>query len=415
MVWIHGGGLINGESNDYDGRKLAGAGVVVVTINYRIGVLGYFAHPNIDTEGHDFADYGLMDQQFALKWVQSNIAAFGGDPHNVTVSGESAGGGSVLANLVSPASAGLFQHAIAQSGGYVAIRSSYLTSYLAQAQTIGEYFASAAGRASQTPECLRALPVQKILDLQFSYLAGYIIDGKLLPSSFKVAFSTGRFNHVPLINGTTLDEWRYMVAILEFGTGKPLEPAQYPAAVTAFYTSSAIPHQILAGNLVDKVLAEYPLSKYATPSEALGAAETDSFMACPTQQVSRWVSKYAPVYAYEFAYQKAPMYMPPTSFPYGASHTIELRFLFPLFHWGPQTASHPLDADEEKLSDSMVGYWSDFAKSGNPNSPVSQAVSWPAYHSNSGKLLSFDVANSPVDTSFAIRHHCEFWDRISTY
>ena len=415
MVWFHGGGLINGESNDYDGRKLAGTGVIVVTINYRIGVLGYFAHPNIDNEGHDFADYGLMDQQFALKWVKTNIAAFGGDPHNVTLFGESAGGGSVLANLTSPASAGLFQHAISQSGDYVAIRSSYLTSYLAQAQTIGEYFSSAAGCASQAPECLRALPVQKILDLQSSHLAGFIIDGNLLPLSFKVAFSSGKFNRVPLINGTTMDEWRYMVAILEFTTRKRIEPDQYPAAVAAFYTSSAIPHQILAGNVVDKVLAEYPLSKYGSPSEALGAAETDSFMACPTRQVSRWVSKYAPVYEYEFAYEKAPMYLPPASFPYGAVHTVELQFLFPLFHWGPQTASHPLNADEEKLSDSMVGYWSNFAKSGNPNGPVSEAVSWPAYRSNSEKILSFDLPNSPVDTSFAVRHHCEFWDRVSTY
>jgi para-nitrobenzyl esterase len=163
------------------------------------------------------------------------------------------------------------------------------------------------------------------------------------------------------------------------------------------------------------VLAEYPLSKYGSPSEAVAAAETDSFMACPTRQVSRWLSKYAPVYEYEFAYDKAPMYLPPVSFPYGAVHTVELQFLFPLFHWGPQTASHPLNADEEKLSGSMLGYWSNFAKSGNPNNPVSETASWPDYRSISEKVLSFDFPSSSVDTSFSIRHHCEFWDRVSTY
>jgi para-nitrobenzyl esterase len=303
--------LINGESNDYDGRKLSGAGFVVVTINYRIGVLGYFAHPNIDTEEHDFADYGLMDQQFALKWVQNNIAAFGGDPHNVTVSGESAGGGSVLANLVSPASAGLFQHAIAQSGGYVAIRSSYLTSYLAQAQTIGEYFASAVGCASQTPECLRALPVQKILDLQSSYLAG------CHPGIWYRQASGAR--SIPGRGDGFLCLERH----------SPPDPGWKPGRQGA---------------------GRIPAEQIRDPERSSRAAETDSFMACPTRQVSRWVSKYAPVYKYEFAYHKAPMYLPPTSFPYGASRTIELQFLFPLFHWGPQTVTTALSTLYEKFS-----------------------------------------------------------------
>ena len=122
MVWIHGGGHFDGESNDYDGRKLATDGdVVVVSINYRLNVFGFLSHPALDSERHTFGNYGFMDQQFALKWVQRNIAKFGGDPRNVTIFGESAGGGSVFAAMASPTAKGLFQKAIAESGSYVMI------------------------------------------------------------------------------------------------------------------------------------------------------------------------------------------------------------------------------------------------------------------------------------------------------
>ena len=158
MVWIHGGGNFDGESNDFDGSKLArDGGTVVVTINYRLNIFGFFAHPALDAEGHPAANYGIMDQQFALQWVRRNIRAFGGNPDNVTIFGESAGGTDVIALLASPASADLFQRGIIESGAFTG------TETLANAEATGQAFATAAGCADQTAECLRALSVHEIL------------------------------------------------------------------------------------------------------------------------------------------------------------------------------------------------------------------------------------------------------------
>ncbi|HWE75094.1 MAG TPA: carboxylesterase family protein [Stellaceae bacterium] len=161
MVWIYGGGLFSGESNDYDASKLAAKGdVIVVTFNYRIGALGFFSHPAINAEGHPFANYGIMDQQFALQWVTRNIAAFGGDPNTVTIFGQSGGGTAVMANLVSPKSAGLFQRAINESGTHIAPMPQEAAQKAAQAMAV------AAGCADQIAACLRALPVEKIIASQ---------------------------------------------------------------------------------------------------------------------------------------------------------------------------------------------------------------------------------------------------------
>ena len=154
MVWIHGGGLTSGESSDYDPSALVNSGVIVVTLNYRLGALGFLTHPALAGAGN----YGLMDQQAALKWVQTNIASFGGNPGNVTLFGQSAGGMSTLAQISSPLSAGLFHKAIVQSGAY---NLQPLT--ISTAQALGQTFASATGCASQTAACLQALPVSTIL------------------------------------------------------------------------------------------------------------------------------------------------------------------------------------------------------------------------------------------------------------
>ena len=168
LVWIHGGGLFDGESDDYDATALVKGGpagpTVVVTINYRLGLLGYFGHPALDAEGHDFGNYGLMDQQAALRWVQRNIAAFGGDPGNVTVGGQSAGSTSTAALVISPASAGLFHRAIFESGPFLTVAPREL------AEQRGSKFADAAGCGEEVngaaAACLRKLSVQKILSLQ---------------------------------------------------------------------------------------------------------------------------------------------------------------------------------------------------------------------------------------------------------
>ena len=222
MVWIHGGALVTGESNDYDPTKLVSNGTIVVTINYRLGALGFLAHPALASHpGGPSGDYGLMDQQAALRWVQRNIGQFGGNRRNVTIFGESAGGLSVLSQLASPGARGLFAKAIVESGAYDLTQAP-----LATAEAAGEAFATSAGCASQTAACLRSLPVSTILANQTA--SGYTpdIDGQVLTQSIGTALSSGQFNRVPVIDGTNHDEWRLFVAESEL-EGAPVTAANY--------------------------------------------------------------------------------------------------------------------------------------------------------------------------------------------
>ena len=208
MVWIHGGALVTGGSDDYLPTNLVQDGVTVVTINYRLGALGFLAHPALADANGQSGDYGLMDQQAALRWVKRNIAGFGGDPRNVTIFGESAGGLSTLSQVASPQARGLFEKAIVESGSYNLTQAS-----LASAESAGEAFAAQAGCASQTAACLRGLPVSTILANEDA--GGYTpnINTEVLPESLGTAFATGNFNRVPIINGTNHDEWRLFVAL----------------------------------------------------------------------------------------------------------------------------------------------------------------------------------------------------------
>src|ERR1700722_6387220 len=210
MVWFYGGGLFSGESNDYDASKLVGRGnVVVVTLNYRVGAFGFLSHPALNAEGHAFANYGTMDQQFALKWVQRNIAAFGGDPQNVTIFGQSGGGTAVMANLGPPLSKGLFHRAINESGTRIAVTSP------ATAVQAGKDFAAAAGCSDQSTKCLRALTVEQVLDHQ-SGIVKYVtvfpsVDGTVITHPAFEAFSKGLFNQVPLLTGLVADEQAFFL------------------------------------------------------------------------------------------------------------------------------------------------------------------------------------------------------------
>ena len=217
MFWIHGGGLTAGAGSGYDPTPLVEQGVIVVTINYRLGYLGFFAQTALDSEGHDAGNYGLMDQQFAMHWVQNNIAAFGGDPSNVTIFGESAGGHSVYSNLASPTAAGLFAHAIAESGSYLMFDNfvqSIVT--LPVGETTGSGLVPggnsvATGLGCSTAACLRAVSNTTLVGVQPGTLYAFV-DGTLLTMTPQQAFATGNFNRVPVIAGTNHDEWRIFVA-----------------------------------------------------------------------------------------------------------------------------------------------------------------------------------------------------------
>ncbi|MES1924868.1 carboxylesterase family protein [Salinisphaera sp. T31B1] len=397
MVWIYGGGNSEGATNDYDGSKLVKQGdVIVVTIAYRLNVFGFFAHPAIDAEAHDIVNYGLMDQQAALRWVKNNIAAFGGDPGNVTIFGESAGGQDVLANMASPTAAGLFHRGIVESGAY-----SLDQPDLATSEANGQAFAESVGCDDQTAECLRALSVEQIQELgsgnRYSN-STLTVDGTILTQTVRAALGSGDFNQVPVINGANRDEGRFFVAQTEFASGTPLTADEYSTQVETTYGANA-----------PQVLGEYPLSDFDSPSEALSAIQGDSRFICPIETVSTLLTAYVPVYEYEFADENAPSYSPPTSYPLGAYHTGELQYLFPLYR-GATGQARPLDDEQSQLSDAMVSYWSTFADAGDPNSAAAPA--WPAYDVNDPRIQVLVPPQPQTEdaATFRERHKCDFWD-----
>jgi para-nitrobenzyl esterase len=394
MVWIHGGALVTGESNDYDPTKLVEDGVTVVTINYRLGALGFLADPALADANGQSGDYGLMDQQAALRWVQRNIASFGGDPRNVTIFGESAGGLSVLSQVASPAARGLFAKAIAESGSYNLTQTS-----LASAEAAGQAFAAKAGCPDQTAACLRSLPVSTILANEDA--AGYTpnINTEVLPQSLKTAFATGEFNRVPIINGTNHDEWRLFVALSEL-EGSPVTAANYQAMISSTLDVPTAAAAVIA--------AEYPLSAYPSPAVALGAVGTDAIFACPALTIDQAVSNFVPTFGYEFNDENAPEnFLPPVSFPYGAAHASEIQYLMDL-----PTAAFPgtLSSQQQQLATIMKSYWTNFAKRGFPSS--SGTPFWPGFNDVTQQIQSLIPPTPQTETDFAANHKCAFWAAI---
>jgi para-nitrobenzyl esterase len=399
MVWIHGGALVVGLSNDYDPSRMVRQGkVIVVTINYRLGALGFLAQPALDAESHPAANYGLMDQQAALGWIDRNIAGFGGDPRNVTIFGESAGGLSTLSQLASPAAAGLFEHAIVESGAYALQLAS-----LSQGETQGNSFAASVGctgdpASAQTATCLRAVSVDKILANQPGGETP-VVDGTVLPESLNTAFKTGAFNRVPIVNGSNHDEYRLFVASgFDLTANGPLTADQYTSTVNAAYGANA-----------SAVLDAYPTSNYPSPDLAYAALETDAVFACPALSVNNWVSQYGLTWAYEFNDPNAPEdFLPPASFPYASAHASELQFLFDI---RSLPGTPPLSADEQTLSRYMIQYWTDFARIGSPNGD--EAPYWPPYGQVYGQFQSLEPPAPATRTGFSAQHHCNLWTQIN--
>jgi para-nitrobenzyl esterase len=394
MVWIHGGALVTGESDDYNPAKLVEDGVTVVTINYRLGALGFLAHPALADAHGQSGDYGLMDQQAALRWVHRNIVSFGGNPHNVTIFGESAGGLSTLSQVASPQARGLFEGAIVESGSYNLRQAS-----LASAEAAGEDFAAKAGCASQTAACLRSLPVATILANEDT--AGYTpnINSEILPETLQTAFATGNFNRVPIINGTNRDEWRLFVALSELA-GNPVTASNYQSMISA---TLGVPAAVAA-----VIAAKYPLSAFPSPSVALGAVGTDAIFACPALAIDQSVSRFVPTFGYEFNDENAPEnFLPPVSFPYGAAHASEIQYLMDL-----PTAAFPgaLSVPQQQLATVMKEYWTNFAKHGFPSS--SGAPFWPLFGHLSQKMQSLAPPTPHTETGFAATHNCAFWTAL---
>ncbi|HJU11028.1 MAG TPA: carboxylesterase family protein, partial [Candidatus Binataceae bacterium] len=391
MVWIHGGTFLIGSGAQYDGSRLAAKGnLVVVTINYRLGPLGFLAHPALDAENlrHISGNYGLLDQQAALRWVRENISGFGGDPKNVTVAGESAGAISVGVQMVSPGAKGFFERAIMESGPFLPKRT------LKQAEAQGIYFADKLGydKVTDAANCMRSKNIAEILRAIPASPTGRlvwapVIDGDVVPSQVIEAFSSGRFNKVPVINGSNHNEGTLFLAF-----ASPISAGQYQAGLNKRFGGNA-----------DNMLAAYPLKLYTSAAQAAAAQVGDGIFSCPIIGASAILSKSVPVYAYEFNDQHAPTapWLPEASFPYGAYHGSEIQYLF-----GNGKA---LSAGQRKLSDDMIGYWTGFIRSGDPGT---HSPRWTAYSPGAANVLSLAPGAIAYESDFSKVHHCAVWQSL---
>lgn len=409
IVWIHGGGLRQGRSNDYDPTLLVDkGGVVFVSFNYRLNIFGFLAHPDLDREGHPFANYGLMDQQFALTWVRRNIAAFGGDPDNVTLMGESSGGANVFNHLVSPRSTGLFGRAIIQSGSlwFGDFAPFYDGLTLDAAEKVGLAAADLMGCPGHgKASCLRSASTDELANVIRklpTYSFGIVVDGTIMSTRTREAVLAGHFMHVPILNGSNHDEWTWVEGLHEAAAGRPLAEDEMQSRLAETFGERA--HEVLSG---------YPASAYGgSAGAAVARAVTDGLFLCPLLAVNRTLAKYTKVWAYEFADTAAPFPFRKASFPYGAAHTLEMRYIFKDYT-GAVGDWKPLTPGQQKLSDAMVSYWATFARTGNPNSP--NEVEWPALTSDSEPYLTLVAPRPELTTSAALAadHHCDSLWRVS--
>jgi para-nitrobenzyl esterase len=386
MVWIYGGGFVNGGSSPavYDGSQFAKDGVVLVSFNYRLGRFGFFGHPALTKESKDglLGNYAYLDQIAALRWVQANIAAFGGDPHNVTVFGESAGGGSVHMLLTSPLSAGLFQKAIIESGGGrrgFGGGSPHLREAAngkPSAEVTGVAFARANGITGEDAEALkqlRALPAEKLVDgLNMASMmqaaktyCGPMVDGKIVTGENSDAYLAGTQQHVAVIVG---------VNSAEFGGGFPgRAPATDP--FTQF------------GEKAAAARAAYDPNQNLNQGAAAAAIMSDRGMVEPARFVARQLSKAGqPVYEYRFSYVATSMRQ---DWAFGAVHASEIPYVFDTVKARYGAALSP---EDEKAAQTVHAYWVQFAKTGSLNPPG--MPEWPPYNADTDMLMNFTATGA---------------------
>ena len=389
MVWIHGGGLTRGSSTTpmYDGENLARKGVVVVTLNYRLGIFGFFANPELASESahHASGNYGLLDQVAALQWVKKNIAAFGGDPNRVTIFGESAGSWSVCALTASPLAKGLFARAIGESGGLFApmltqekaekegerIAATLVTNAGPGATTAAASSSAADGPSNPSSaapaakkdvlKALRAMPAEELAKTNPD-TARANVDGWFLPQDVYSTFAQGKQNDVPLLVGNNADE------------GTIFAP---PAGFLTAAVFSAGARQRL-GDLADQFFKVYPAGSDQEALASYLASFRDLTFGWEMRTWARMQVKtgHHPVYRYYFTRR------PPgrQSARLGAFHASEIPYVFGNFVW-----PFPWEDVDHKLSDAMAGYWVNFAATGNPN--AKGLPEWPAYDPEKDAVL----------------------------
>jgi len=414
MVWLHGGGFSSGTANTYDPKRLAIVGnVIVVAVEFRLNIFGYFGYPGLEGSG----TFGLQDQQAALRWVRDNIAAFGGDPNNITLFGESGGAVATCGQLTSPSAKDLIHKAILQSGAVT-------TSWPRNAANLGPHgtfwlpleTVEAAGkelakelsipadlRPDEALARLRQIPAKE-LRAHSGKFGGPAYGGSILPEHPVRSLAAGRCLAVPIISGFTRDEARGIASGMQL-TGSAVTEETFPKLLKDAF-----------GDRVAEVEQQYPRGSYPTVALAWAAIYTDRMFASTQFAAMRSLAARAPVFAFEFADPNSPGLIPfLPDFPSGASHSGELPFLFDLTVPAPFDFTtgkvRPLSSEQQTLATAMIRYWTQFAHTGDPNDAGSPT--WPRFDA-SVKAPLVQVLASPVEAvgprdDVERNHHVEFW------
>jgi para-nitrobenzyl esterase len=402
MVWWHGGGYTTGAGSPYDAQRLADEGdVIVMTLNYRLGIFGYFGLPGLPDSGN----FGFADQIAGLKWAKRNATAFGGNPNNITIFGESAGGMSVCAMLTSPQAVGLVDKAAISSGSCdlnwpasgLYPQATAQTPYIAlsQDQVDGSSDATSLGCTSAALRCMRGKSMAQLIPLDNDFADHLAYGTPLLPHNPATALLDGQFARVSVISGGNADEERAFVGGAIVANPDSVTAQTYPQLIQQAF-----------GHDAGAVAAQYPLSAYPSAALAWSTVITDEAWACPTETGDRDLAAHTTVYPYEFADPNAPnvngFNLP--QLPQGAAHATDLPSFFDL-------GGHNLltSAAQQQMAATMIGYWTRFAWTGNPNQEA--APHWARATRDSGTELQFvPGAIQPVD--FAAEHQCRFWDSL---
>jgi para-nitrobenzyl esterase len=409
IFWIHGGANYNGSGRYATGQTLTQHGVVLVSINYRLGIFGFLALPQLTAESphHSSGNYALLDQMAALRWVRDNIAQFGGDPHNITIAGQSAGAIDVGMLLTTPASRGLFARAIDESGGPIAPEPILPT--LAAAETLGQTFAAFAGApaASGQLAALRSMSAADLLEAGHRFTAPdkegvpthqgpeLVVDGWVIPRQPAAAIRDGASHPVPLLIGSNIQEFSFSRSSV-IQPGAPPDP---PGALR-----SAIERNF--GEQATAAIAAYGLAHSDAPpvDPQLGSAGTqlmtDTLFRCPARIAGGWLA-HRGIAVWEYQFERP---LPGSGSP-STRHSGELPYVF---GWAQQTATRVMGATfgpaDAALSEQMQGYWTNFARTGNPNGPG--LPQWPAFSSSSPVLLHFTRDAESAAAPAAPRETC---------
>jgi para-nitrobenzyl esterase len=405
LVFFHGGGNHSGSSVSsttaggfsYDGTGFVAHGVIFVSFNYRLGALGYLAHPAFDAESpnHISGNYGLSDQLQALQWIHENISAFGGDPNAVTLMGSSVGSTAIAALMASPHAAGLFQRAILDS----VVEGGVLPSLSAFEQGTGAKVVKAAGcdgggSSSAIAQCLRGLTAAAVVSAVpgkidiFPRIYTPNVDGYLLSASPLEIIKTGNYPHMPIIIGSNSAETISQINVV----GNITDDTTYQAAVATVFGATNGP----------KIVAQYPTGSFSTPKAAFAALTTDGLHLCPSRRLARAIAAQQSQPLFRFLFTHA-FDNDPTLHALGPAHVFEMPFVFGFNH-----AVYMPSAGETALSNQMVAYWTRFAVAADPND--AGATPWPRFATDSDSYLQLETtiaAGAGIRTSF-----CDFWDGL---